>query len=79
MFEHMDVLMLLLDELVDGGYEKSHDTVFHCFFSIVMETDPAVLLHRIAVKVCVRFEFVFILSFVFRVMKVVSQNNQWQM
>lgn len=44
-----------------------------------METDPAVLLHRIAVKVCAKFEFVLILSFVFRVMKVVSQNNQWQM
>lgn len=58
----------------------SHMTQFYIVFSsIVMETDPAVLLHRIAVKVCVRFQFVFILSFVFRVMKVVSQNNQWQM
>ncbi|XP_003384880.1 PREDICTED: coatomer subunit zeta-1-like [Amphimedon queenslandica] len=36
LYEHMEVLMLLLDEIVDGG--------------IVMETDPTVLLHRVAVK-----------------------------
>lgn len=37
LFEHMETVMLLLDELVDGG--------------IVMETDSAILLQRIAVKV----------------------------
>jgi hypothetical protein len=36
LFERMEVVMLLLDEIADGG--------------IVMETDPAVLLHRVAVK-----------------------------
>lgn len=36
LFEHMDALLLVLDEVVDGG--------------IVLETDPTVVVQRIAIK-----------------------------
>lgn len=36
LFEHMEALMLLLDELVDGGYDQSHDTVLYCFLLVLL-------------------------------------------
>ncbi|KAL5508807.1 hypothetical protein EMCRGX_G004057 [Ephydatia muelleri] len=62
LFEHMDALLLVLDEVVDGG--------------IILETDPTVVVQRIAIRV---EEGSFTEQSVVQVLQSAKENLKWSL